>query len=54
MIRSFAWSTSVLTILALGVALSSIWCGRSVEISVSDEDLGFATEAVALHVEGMT
>ena len=54
MIRSFAWSTSVLTILALGVALLSIGCGLGEEISVSDEDLGFATEAVVLHVEGMT
>ena len=54
MIRSVAWSTTVLAILALSVALSSSGCGRGEEISVSDEDLGFATEAVALHVEGMT
>ncbi len=54
MIRSFAWSTSVLTILALGVALSSIGCGRGEKISVSDEDLGFVTKTVALQVEGMT
>ena len=54
MIRSFAWSTSVLAILALSVALSSIGCGRGEEISVSDEDLGFVTETVALQVEGMT
>ncbi len=54
MIRSFAWSTTVLAILVLSVALSSIGCGRGVEISVSDEDLGFVTETVALQVEGMT
>ncbi len=54
MIRSVAWSTTVLAILALSVALSSSGCGRGEDMSVSDEDLGFATEAVALHVEGMT
>ncbi len=54
MIRSFAWSTTVLAMLVLSVALSSIGCGHGEDMSVSDEDLGFATETVALQVEGMT
>ncbi len=54
MIRSFAWSTTVLAMLVLSVALSSIGCGRGEDMSVSDEDLGFATETVALQVDGMT
>ena len=54
MIRPFAWSTTVLAMLVLGVALSSIGCGRGEDMSVSDEDLGFATETVAFQVDGMT
>ncbi len=54
MIRSFAWNTTVLAMLVLSVALSSIGCGRGEDMSVSDKDLGFATETVALQVEGMT
>ncbi len=54
MIRSFAWGTTVLAIVVLSVALSSIGCGRGEDMSVSDKDLGFATETVALQVEGMT
>ncbi len=54
MIRSVAWSTTVLAILALGAALASSGCGRGEDMSVSDKDLGFATETVALQVEGMT
>ena len=53
MIRSFAWSMTVLAMLVLGIALSSTGCGRGEEISVSDEELGFATKTVILHVEGM-
>ena len=54
MIRWSAWSTTVVAILVLSVAALLNGCGRGPQISVTDEDLGFATETVALRVAGMT
>ena len=52
MIRFAVWSPTVVTMLAITV-LSEAGCGNA-EISISDEQLGFTTETVVLHVEGMT
>ena len=52
MIRCAERSPTIVTMLALSV-LAGAGCG-SAEISMSDEELGFATETVVLHVEGMT
>ena len=52
MIRFAVWSPTVVTMLALSV-LAGAGCGNA-EISMSDEELGFGTETVVLHVEGMT
>ena len=51
-IRFAVWSPTVVTMLTLTV-LAGAGCGNA-EISMSDEELGFATETVVLHVEGMT
>ena len=53
MMRSRAWRLAVGLAMALGVALGAMSCGCIYE-AVSDETLGFATEHVALRVEGMT
>lgn len=53
MTRSSARLHTVSLVMVLAIAAAGIGCDRDL-LSVPDAELGFETEFIALHVEGMT